>query len=275
MLEIIGVVLFIFVLVGCIKWSNKVHSSNEESSNKPKSGCLPKLLGFGVGFAFGGPIGAIIGLAIGSIYASSTKEAKKDLGNNYQQRDFNVSLLVLSAAVMRSDGYVKKSELDCVKRFYLETFGQARAEKYILMLREILKQSYDLREVCQQIAENMNYSMRLQIMHFLFRIAAADDDICTDELDVLEAIASYLSIHSDYDSIKAMFVKEDNRDYVILGVEETATNEEIKKAYRAMAKKYHPDRVSRLGDDVRKAAEAKFQEINGAYERIKKQRGIS
>ena len=79
---------------------------------------------------------------------------------------------------------------------------------------------------------------------------------------------------SDFHSVKAMFIKETNSAYKILGIEPTATDEEVKKAYREMAKKNHPDLVNNLGEDVRQAAVKKFQEINDAYETIKKQRGL-
>ena len=80
---------------------------------------------------------------------------------------------------------------------------------------------------------------------------------------------------SDFESIKAMFVKKVDDAYTILGIDSSATDDEVKKAYREMAKKNHPDKVSYLGEDVRKAAEQKFQEINNAYDKIKKQRGMA
>ena len=58
-------------------------------------------------------------------------------------------------------------------------------------------------------------------------------------------------------------------------IDPTATDEEIKKAYRRMAKKYHPDLVNDLGEDVKKSATEKFRSINEAYESLKKQRGIN
>ena len=62
--------------------------------------------------------------------------------------------------------------------------------------------------------------------------------------------------------------------YKVLGVSADASDAEVKKAYRKLALEHHPDRVAALGDDVRKAAEKKFQEINAAKERIWKARGI-
>ena len=196
-------------------------------------------------------------------------------GNTEEKRDFNVTLLVLSAAVMKADGNVRKSELDYVKRFFLQSFGQERAETYIKMLREILQKDYDIREVSQQVGRYMDYSTRLQLLHYLFGIADSDGVISPAELNVINMISGYMGItNSDFASVKSMFIKETDNAYKILGIAPTATDEEVKKAYREMAKKNHPDLVSNLGDEVRQAAEKKFQEINAAYETIKKQRGL-
>ena len=225
-------------------------------------------------------MGGIIGYAIGSLFSGNRprvirSEVEDTFGNTEEKRDFNVTLLVLSAAVMKADGNVKRSELDYVKRFFLQNFGQQRAENYIKMLREILDKDYYLYEVSQQVGRYMDYSSRLQLLHYLFGIADADGRISQEELDVINTISDYMGItNSDFASVKAMFIKETDSAYKILGIEPSATDEEVKKAYREMAKKNHPDLVTNLGEEVRQAAEKKFQEINGAYESIKKQRGI-
>lgn len=247
-------------------------------------GCLTRLILIGLGWAFGGPIGGIIGYALGSIFSSSRpsvmrSEVNEHFGNTEEKRDFNVTLLVLSAAVMKADGGVKKSELDYVKRFFLQNFGQERAESYIKMLRDILNKDYNLYEVSNQVGKYMNYSSRLQLLHYLFGIAAADGNVSNQEMEVIHTISMNMGLYdSDYDSIKSMFVKEVNASdnaYKILGIDPSATDEEVKKAYREMAKKNHPDLVSNLGEEVHQAAEKKFQEINQAYESIKKQRGMN
>ena len=162
-----------------------------------------------------------------------------------------------------------------MKRFFLSNFGQEQAEKYILTLREILKQDIQIADVSQQIGRYMDYSSKLQLIHYLFGIAAADGQVDEKEVDVIESISRYMGIMtSDYESVKAMFVKKVDDAYTILGITPSASDDEVKKAYREMAKKNHPDKVAYLGEDVRKAAEKKFQEINDAYDRIKKQRGM-
>ena len=254
---------------------NKTQNQKDNTKNNGRNGRnYGKWIGGGLGWAFGGPLGAIIGYALGSMF-SNIAESEPYIGTTSQQRDFNVSLLVLSAAVMKADGSVKKSELDYVKRFFLSNFGQERAEKYILMLREILKQDIQIYEVSQQIGRFMDYSSKLQLLHYLFGIASADGSTHENEVDVITNIAKYMGISSsDFQSIKAMFVQEVDSAYKILGIDSTATDDEIKKAYREMAKKYHPDKVAYLGDDVRKSAEQKLQEVNEAYDKIKKQRGF-
>jgi len=126
------------------------------------------------------------------------------------------------------------------------------------------------------IKYNMDYSIRLQLIHFLFGIAGADGQFHPAEINVIERIASFMGIYeSDLNSIKAMFVKETDSAYKILEITPDATDDEVKKAYRQMAIKYHPDKVSTLGEDVQKAANEKFQQLNNAYEQIKKQRGMN
>jgi DnaJ like chaperone protein len=189
--------------------------------------------------------------------------------------DFNVSLLVLTAAIMKADGTVKKSELEYVKKFYVANFGVEGAKHYIKLLGDILKKDFDVREVSQQIGRFMDYSARLQLMHYLFGIALADGNADESEVEMIERIAMAMGLGAtDFQSIKAMFVKDTESAYKILGITANATDEELKTAYREMAKKYHPDKVSHLGEDVKKAAEEKFLKVNEAYETIKKERGM-
>lgn len=275
-MKFIGVLVAFLVINIIIRLFDKKNQRIDNQLNA-NGGCSPGLIGAGIGFIIGGgPIGAIIGYALGTIFGKSyTKEDVQFMGKTPRQQDFSASLLVLSAAVMKADGVVKKSELDYVKRFFLSNFGQEQAEKYILTLREILKQDIQIAEVSQQIGRYMNYSSKLQLLHYLFGIASADGQVHENEIDVIESISRYMGIYtSDYESVKAMFVKKVDDAYTILGIEPSATDDEVKKAYREMAKKNHPDKVAYLGDDVRKAAEKKFQEINDAYDRIKKQRGM-
>ena len=109
----------------------------------------------------------------------------------------------------------------------------------------------------------------------MFGIANVDGIVTEPEFDAIKTIAGYLSINQlDFESIKAMFYNSVDGAYVILEIEKTATNEELKAAYRKMVKKYHPDKLQHLGDEHVKGAEEKFKQVQKAYEQIQKERGI-
>ena len=237
-------------------------------------GKFGKWIGAGLGWTFGGPLGAILGFAVGSFIDAAkvdviTGERKTTTG------DFIASLLVLVAAIMKADGKVVRSELDYIKNYFSQAFDAASASEALQMLRDILKQNINVRDVSYQIRQSMDYSSRLQLLHFLYGIASVDGRIDPVELKLIEQISYDLGISSaDSGSIKNMFVKSTDSAYIILGVDRTATDEEIKKAYRNLAVRYHPDKVNYLGEDIRNKAKEKFQQINEAYEAIKKERGI-
>lgn len=243
-----------------------------------------KWIAGGLGWAFGGPIGGILGFALGSMFESMNsgeyEAGQPNVGRRSRPRstrsgDFGVSLLVLSAAVMKANGTVKKSELAYVKSYFLKQFGEDKAKEYMLALREILKQEIPVRQVCMQIQTFMPHPMRLQLMHYLFGIARADGHVDLNEVNSVQTIANYLNIsQKDFESIKSMFFKDTASAYKILEIDEESTNEEVKKAYRKMALKYHPDKVSSLGEEFQKAAKEKFQKVQEAYDTIKKERGL-
>ena len=238
-----------------------------------------KWVGLGLGWALGGPIGGILGLAVGSIFDSgttATTSQSRNIRSRTLRGDYAASLLVLIAAVMKADGRVMKSELDYVKRYFVSRFGEETASEAVVMLRDILKQEIPLRDVTQQLSQRLDYSYRLEMLHFLFGIASADGSVSDAENSVIQRISGFMTISdSDFQSIRAMFVSQTDASYKILEIESTVGDEEVKKAYRRMAMKYHPDKVSHLGEDFKKVAHEKFRKVQEAYDQIKKERGIN
>ena len=247
---------------------------------------LGKWISGAIGWALGGPIGALIGYSLGALFEGSSGAGDYAGGaganrarNQYaeQRNSFMVSLLVLSAAVMKADGKVMRSELEYVKGFIRANFGEAAVAQALKVLQDLLEKSIDLPQVCAQIKMYMDMPQRLQLLHFLVGIAQADGHVSASELDELKKIALYLGISArESESVFAMFGGNKLEDaYKVLEVSPDATDEQIKKAYKQLALKHHPDRVESLGADVKKAAEEKFKAIAIAYETIKKERGFN
>ena len=248
---------------------------------------------FGVGaYLITRNIGAgILGFIIGSLidgYQSSTtttSRAKSNVSGQdpfeyYRQQssryDIQTMLMALSAAVMSADGKVLKAELDYVKSFFTKQFGSRFTSEHLKILKHFLdSQQIPLQEICNDIKARMSYEVRVQLIHYLFGIAKADGDVSSIEMATVQQIATMLGVSGvEFESVKNMFYRNVDSDYKILGIEAVATDEEVKKAYRKMAISFHPDKVAAMGDEYQKGAKEKFQQIQDAYEAIKKRRGF-
>ena len=267
----------------------------EKNSRKDlQMGSAKWIAGF-LGWVSGGPIGALLGFLLGSAVDTLIDASRQLSGDgasgqgNYtrttsqgrgytaseQRNSFLVSLLVLSSAVIKADGQTRQAELDTVRDFVRRNFGDAAVPEAMRMLEGLNRQQVNIYTVGNQIADNMNYSQRLQLFHYLVQIAISDGDFSKSEKSVLEAIAGSIRItSSDAASVIAMFYKDSDSAYTVLEISPSATDDEVKSAYRRMAMKNHPDKVATLGPEVQKAAAEKFRQIQEAYETIKRQRGI-
>lgn len=273
---------------------------------------LGKWIGSALGWILSGGnvLGAIAGYCIGSLLSDATSTAERENGfnengntfrNDYSDTQFNqrpfeedrnsflFSMLVLSSYIIKADGKIMHSEMNCVRNFLRNNFGEQavqQGEDILLKLFEMQKQQgattfkETIRKSCVEISFHMNIGQRLQLLDYLIIIAKVDGTVSPEEVYALKEVATYLGLSAqDVDSMLNMEVSSNQQigldeAYKILGISPNATNDEVKAAYRKMALKHHPDRVSTLGDDIREAAEKKFQEINNAKERIYKARGL-
>ena len=251
-----------------------------------------KWLFAGLGWAVGGPIGAILGFYLGkSISPDKDSSFQRINGPSHRgpyrntgtQQDIDAALMVLIAAVMKADGEVRRSELDFVKRFLLKNYGEERGKEMLQVLKQMVQHNIPIDEVCLQIKVNTDYSTRYHMVDFLFGIGGADGVFHQAELSILRQIAQYLGIsQGDYVSIHERHVGHSHASssgrttggdlYKVLGITKDATDDEVKRAYRRMAMKYHPDRVAGMSEELQRNAAEQMKEINEAYEKIKQQR---
>ena len=245
-----------------------------------------KILWSGLGWVLAGPIGALVGLSLASFSEQSpevshyrthygSRKSPKDYPRT-RPGDFAVSLLVLLGQVMKADEKLLKSELVFVKQFLTKHFGQENARDLMILFKDILKQDYPLPSICRQIKKEMDHAARLELIHGLFGLAHADGELHSLEDNMIRKICNYIGVSpSDFESMKAMFVGQTAGAYTILEVDSSASDIEIKRAYRKMATKYHPDKVAHLGEEFGQLAEEKFKAVNDAYEKIKSKRNLT
>ena len=229
-----------------------------------------------LGWGLFGPIGGVLGYYFASrlekLSETVSAQEEQQTWNQGQRNSFLMSLLVLSASVIKADGKTTSQELSTLRSFFARNFGPQAGNEAEDILKGLIEKDINLYEVCAQIRSCMDYSQRLQLYHYLVGLGACDG-LHPSEIDILETIATYIGLtKSEADSIFARFRPSNDSNYKILEITSDATNEEVKKAYRKMAVKYHPDKVATLGPDVQKAAEEKFKEVLHAYEAICKER---
>ncbi|MBF4984660.1 molecular chaperone DjiA [Nonlabens mediterrranea] len=192
-------------------------------------------------------------------------------------QDFELHLLSLTSIVIKADGQASDSELRYVRNYFIQSYGEHRASQIFKVFNEVVKKrELNAARICQFLNARTRVESRIQILHFLFGIAQADGSISSSELRILEQIAGYLRLtQRDFISIKAMFVKDRDNAYKILEIDKSVPDHEVKKAYRTMAKKYHPDKLMDMDEAYRKGAEEKFRKVQEAYETVRKERGMA
>jgi len=260
---------------------------------------LGKWIGGFLGFiTTGSVLGAIAGYAIGSlfdrddsietytrgtqgVYTGSNQQAREFEG---QQNSFRFALMVLSAHIIQADGKIMHSEMELVRKFLRNSFGESavtQGEEILLRLFEYRKNNGEaswnsqIQQACNEIRRAMPEEHRMQLVAFLAEIVKADGRVEQSELQALREVTSYLGLSVGIvDQMFALGGTTLDEAYAVLGISKDATDDEVRRAYKQMVVKNHPDRVAALGEDVKKAATLKLQEINKAKEIIYKSRNM-
>lgn len=242
-----------------------------------------KWIGAILGFMYGRFPGAIMGFILGNIldYLFKGNFSSGQFQTVFQSQqvssgDFELNLLSLASLVIKADGKVNEREMEYVRNYFVQAYGKERANATFRTFNEIVKnQEISAQRIGLYLQQRTRYEVRLQILHFLFAIAQADGSVSEAEVAKLSEIAGYLRLgRRDFESIKAMFFKSADTAYKILEIDKSATDAEVKSAFRKMAKKYHPDKLQHMDEAYQKGAQEKFTKVQEAYEQIQKERGI-
>lgn len=243
---------------------------------------------------------AIFGVFLWKIYTSEIKGERR----HKNQRDGTLTLL-LAAAVIKADGRIYQKERDLVRKKFENDFGKITAAAYMQKLEACLRKKVQINAVCHHVNQQFTESEKIQILHFLVGIAVSNGILVRAERELLQKIAVLIEIPTNtFKAVLAMFTfqsqhshnekkshkkeqKQDEntrsnvpktgpleRSYQILELSSKASDEEIKKAYRRLAKIHHPDRVIHLGESFQKTAKEKFQKLQEAYDLVKLTRGF-
>ena len=262
-----------------------------------------RILGGGLGFLFGGPIGSIVGLAIGHML-DKANEANHS-GQNYRVGDFFSSgraaseslhlafftaIFSLLAKVAKADGRVSEEEgqhflhildemqlQDELRQFAIFTFNEARNSSHT---------HWEFAGQLKEIAAKVGYggsALLQQFFYTLVSMAAIDGTISSAEDHLLREIAGAFGLgesmvrqaYSQF-QLRGKAVQIETA-YEVLGLSPSATDAELRSAYRRLAKETHPDTLVQQGlpPELRASAERRFHEIQDAWEQVRRQRGIN
>ena len=264
-----------------------------------------KWIGGFLGLFSGGPLGALAGFVLGalfdvvnedgleviedesSLYSNGSYSNSSTRSREGTRNGFLFSLLTLASYIIKADGKIMHSEMEAMRQFLRVNFGEiavTQGEQIMLRLFERQKQveaeqpgAYrtTIYECCGQLRIVLNESQRLQLLSLLVMLSKADGNVATEEINALREITLQLGLsEAEMNSMLNLGTTTLKDAYAVLEISESATDEEVRAAYKRMVVKHHPDRVASLGDDVRVAAEKKMREINEAKELIYKARGM-
>jgi DnaJ like chaperone protein len=225
----------------------------------------------------------------GGNYANSGSYSSGSSDNvDYGTRNgFLFSMLTLASYIIRADGKIMHSEMETMRTFLRQNFGQTAVDEGNAIMLKLFEEQKRMEahnpgsyrqviiEACQQLRRVLNRPQRLQLLQLLAMLAKADGTVAREEIAALREVTTQLGLdEAELNSMLNLGTTTLDAAYAVLEIEPTATDDEVRAAYKRMVVKHHPDRVASLGEDIKAAAEKKMREINEAKELIYKARGL-
>jgi len=265
-----------------------------------------KVVGGAFGFVLGGPLGALLGAVLGHQFDKGLKFQDQFGGAfHYEDREriqtaFFTALFSTMGHVAKADGRVSEDEIEMARNVMRQMRLDERQQRTAIDLFNQGKQpDFPLDDVLEQFrSERRRRRTLLQMfIEILIHAAYADGVMHPKEQHVLRHIGQRLGFSAtEFAQLEAMVAAQRQyheqqytgggyttrptsadqlkQAYEILGVSETDSDAEIKKAYRRLMNQHHPDKLVAKGlpEEMVKMATEKTQEIKSAYEVIKKSR---
>lgn len=237
------------------------------------------LLGAGIGFFMGGPLGAVMGGALQHLLSGA---ARKQLQGNRAatngEQIFVAHLIAIMTKISMADGSVSDAERRTIHDFFAKSLGYRGQELQFIdaIINETIRVNPDLHETVKAFDRFSGKEQRLVLLDLLYQIAVTDHVVTTGEKEAIRQVVATLGISpEEHDRIRSRHAAAKRHDhYMELGVDSSASNEEVKKAYRQLASQYHPDKVSHLGPELVAFSTNKFKSINEAYSAVRKERNL-
>ncbi len=237
------------------------------------------LFGAGLGWFVGGPLGAVVGAALQQAFSQGDYSKIEHNGHaTNEETIFVTNLVAIMTKICMADGHISREERGVIHAFFEKSLGYRENELKIIdaIIDETDRRDPDLGQICTSFKRFAKHEQSLILLDLAYSIATVDNVVTEGEEKAIDELVSALGItEEEHNRIRNRHaVAKKNDHYAVLGVPSTASNEEIKKAYRALARQYHPDKVAHLGGEFVGFAHQKFQEINDSYQAVKQERGI-
>jgi len=239
-----------------------------------------KILGGAAGFALGGPLGAILGAIAGhAVDTISRKEVPRYVDAETKRAAFTIAVIVLAAKMAKADGVVTRDEIAAFKRTF--SIPQEEVNQVGQIFDQARRDARGFQPYARQISDMFAREPAVleELLDALFHIARADGVYHPKEREYLRRVAKIFGFDEPtFERIEADNMGLDKADpYAILGVARTASDDEVKTAYRKLIRENHPDALTAQGmpEEFIKLANEKMATINAAYDRIQKERGFA
>jgi len=264
-------------------------------------------IGYALGSRFGalgGIIGAVLGSGIADFLGSKAQESAAQRRMEHEARErmrsraesrrgtpherevvFLTAVGAMLAKLSKADGHVDATEVEAGERAFVRLgFTPENRELCIRAFRAAKTDAHSIFEYAESFASvARGVTIREMMYDILWDVACADGTVSAEERRILELIVTPLRIRSSLFSEQRSRRMRTSRPspsaadpYSVLGCSASATNEEVRRAYRAQAKKHHPDllRAQGLPEEMVARANERMARINAAWDEIKRARGI-